>query len=95
MYSTDWYIEKALLESLERREIKALIRLYKDYGDDLLIHSHTHVQDPQLAVEVVETLLDNLWESANFEEIAPPIHKFLEKELRKLCERLAKPFQNG
>ncbi|HEX9511132.1 MAG TPA: hypothetical protein VF939_11670 [Puia sp.] len=83
----DWFTEKALLMALEKREIRALIRLYKDYGEDLLIFTYTQVQDPQLAVQVVEKLFDILWAEANFEEISPPIHKCLVGELRKLCEQ--------
>jgi hypothetical protein len=79
--------EKKLLNALEQRNIKAFMRLYKDYGEDLLIFAYSHLQDPKLAIRTVDQFFENLWSDATFTDIDPPIHKFLLKQMTKICEQ--------
>ena len=75
--------EKALLTALEKRDVNAFIRFYKDYGEDALIFTYGLVQDSQEPNRIVDHLFDKLWAEANFEMIEPPIYKFLIKEIQK------------
>jgi len=49
MNRKDLYEEVALLNALGRRDIKAFMQLYKDYGEDLLILAYSLLQDPRAA----------------------------------------------
>ena len=79
--------ERLLLNALEERKMKAFMRLYKYYGEDLLIFAYTHLQDPTLAMETVDAFFEKLWSEANFTEIHPPIYKFLLEQIREICEQ--------
>ena len=85
MNPKDLYEEKALLKALERRDIKAFMQLYKDYGEDMLILAYSLLQDPRAAARTVDQFFEKLWEEANFEAIEPPIYKYLAAEIRKMC----------
>jgi len=86
MNSNDLYEEKAFLQALERRDIKAFIKLYKEYGEDILILAYSVLQDAQAAAKMVDQFFEKLWEETNFENIDPPIYKFLAAEIRRMCE---------
>ena len=79
--------EKRLLNELEARNVKAFMRLYKEYKDDLLIFAFAQLEDKQKAVETVEEFFEDLWAATRFTEISPPIYKYLLKQLRTLCNR--------
>jgi hypothetical protein len=79
--------EKLLLLALEERKMNAFMRLYKCYGEDLLIFAYTHLQDPALAIETVDTFFEKLWSEAKFTDIRPPIYKFLVEQIREICEQ--------
>ena len=79
--------EELLLLALEERKMNAFIRLYKYYGEDLLILAYTHLQDSALAIETVDTFFEKLWSEANFTQIHPPIYKFLVAQIREICEQ--------
>jgi len=85
MNSKEEYEEKALLRALEKRDIKAFIKFYKDYGEDILIFAYSMLQDARLASQVVDRLFEKLWTDANFETIQPPIYKYLKCEVLKIC----------
>ena len=85
MNPKDLYEEKALLQALGRRDIRAFMRLYKDYGEDILILAYSLLQDPRAAARTVDQFFEKLWEEANFETIEPPIYKYLTAEIRKAC----------
>ena len=77
--------EQALLRALEKREIKAFVQFYKDYGEDILIFAYSVLQDARLASRIVDQFFEKLWAEANFETIEPPIHKYLMSEVLKIC----------
>jgi hypothetical protein len=62
------------------------MRLYKDYGEDLLIFAYSHLHDPKLAIQTVDHFFESLWTDSRFMEIHPPIHKCLLEQMRKICE---------
>lgn len=78
--------EKALLSELEKRNIRAFIRLYRNYGDDLLIFAYSHLNDRQLAVKMVDEYFEDLWSAARFVEIKPPLYKYLTEQMRGICQ---------
>lgn len=86
MCTNDWTDEKAFLQALEKRSIKAFMQLYKEYGEDVLIFAYIQLQDSERAVQIVDRLFEHLWVDTNFEDIGQPIHKYLLQELHKLCE---------
>ncbi|MBN9386102.1 MAG: hypothetical protein J0H74_35420 [Chitinophagaceae bacterium] len=79
--------EKAFLQALGRRDIKAFIRLYKEYGEDILILTYSLLQDAHAAAKMVDQFFEKLWEDTDFESIDPPIYKYLSAEIRKMCEQ--------
>ena len=83
MKATDLETEKALLDKLRSRDIKAFKLFYKEYSDDLLIVAFSLLENASLAIRAVDELFERLWMEANFEYIDPPIHRFLYAELRK------------
>ena len=86
MNPKDLYEEKAFLQALGRRDIKAFIRLYKEYGEDVLILAYSILQDAQAAARMVDRFFEKLWEEADFASVNPPIYKYLAEEMRTMCE---------
>lgn len=82
---TPLHEEQALLKALANREVKAFIQLYKDYGEDLLILGYSLLGDPAEAEEKVEDLFERLWEEGDFENVDPPLYRYLAAEMRKAC----------
>ena len=78
--------EKTLLSDLEKRNIRAFMRLYKDYNEDLLIFAYSHLHDRKAALKTVEEFFEDLWSAARFTEIDPPIYRYLLGQLRTVCE---------
>lgn len=78
--------EKVLLRALEQRNIRAFMQFYKNYGEDLLIFTYTHLRDPRLAAKTVDEFFESLWLDANFEAINPPIYTFLIDQMREICK---------
>jgi len=79
--------EETLLSELEKRNIKAFMRLYRDYGEDLLIFAYGHLNDRRLAVRTVDEFFADLWAVVQFTEIKPPIYKYLLEQLQGICEK--------
>lgn len=77
--------EQALLKALAKRDIKAFIQLYKDYGEDLLILAYSMLEDPKKAEQMVDNFFEDLWEKADFEHIELPLYRYLATEMRKAC----------
>lgn len=73
------------MKALAKRDIKAFVQLYKDYGEDLLILGYSLLGDAREAEETVENLFERLWEEADFESIEPPLYRYLAAEMRKAC----------
>ncbi|WP_188932604.1 hypothetical protein [Puia dinghuensis] len=78
--------EQELLLALEKREVKAFLRLFKDYNDDLMIFAYSQLNNQKKAEETVQELFEELWSAGRFKEIKPPIYKFLVGELSRICE---------
>jgi hypothetical protein len=87
MSNDDLKKEEILLVALHERNLKAFMRLYKDYGEDLLIFAYSHLHDPKLAIQTVDQFFETLWMDSRLMEIHPPIHKFLLEQMRKICEQ--------
>ena len=79
--------EKTLLKDLEKRNIRAFMRLYRNYNEDLLIFAYTHLQDRKAAIKTVEEFFEDLWSMATFTEIDPPIYRFLLAQIRTICDQ--------
>ena len=77
--------EKAFLQDLQRRNVKAFIRLYKEYAEDILILAYSELQDPHAAASMVDKFFEKLWDEADFEAIELPIYKFMADAIRKMC----------
>lgn len=86
MDPNDLYEEKAFLQALQNRNVKAFIRLYKEYGEDILILAYSELEDPHAAARMVDKFFEKLWDEADFEAIEPPIYKFLADEIRRMCQ---------
>lgn len=86
MDPNDLYEEKAFLQVLQNRNVKAFIRLYKEYGEDILILAYSELEDPHAAARMVDKFFEKLWDEADFEAIEPPIYKFLADEIRRMCQ---------
>jgi|GEM_PF-1107497 len=79
--------EKTLLNDLEKRNIRAFMRLYKNYSEDLLIFAYSHLHDRRIAIKTVEEFFEDLWSMAKFTEIDPPIYRYLLGQMRSICEQ--------
>ena len=79
--------EETLLSELEKRNIKAFMRLYKDYGEDLLIFAYSQLNDRRLAARTVDEFFEDLWAAVRFTEIKPPIYRYLLEQMRGICEQ--------
>jgi hypothetical protein len=79
--------EKTLLNDLEKRNIRAFMRLYRNYSEDLLIFAYTQLHDRRVAIKTVEEFFEDLWSIAKFTEIDPPIYRFLVGQMRTICEQ--------
>jgi hypothetical protein len=77
--------ERVLLQALQSRNVKAFIRLYKEYGEDMLILAYSELEDPRAAASMVDRFFEKLWDEADFGAIEPPLYKFLSEELRRMC----------
>ena len=77
--------EKTLLNDLEKRSIKAFMRLYRNYNEDLLIFAYSHLHDSKLAIKTVDEFFEDLWASASYKAIEPPVYRYLMKQLEELC----------
>jgi hypothetical protein len=80
--------ERALLRDLEKRNIKAFMRLYSNYGEDLLIFAYSRLDDRKLAVKTVEEFFEDLWMAARFTHITPPIYKYLICQMQCICDKI-------
>lgn len=78
--------ESTLLSELQKRNIRAFMRLYRNYSEELLIFTYGQLLDRQLAVKTVDEFFEDLWEAAKFKEITPPIYKYLITQLRGICD---------
>lgn len=87
MNTQEFNEERSLLNDLEKRNIRAFIRLYKDYGEDLLIFAYSRVMDRTAAVKMVEEFFEDLWMAARFIEIDPPIYRYLLKQITSICDQ--------
>jgi hypothetical protein len=85
MDPNEFEAEKALLKKLELREITAFKRFYKTYSGDLLIFAYCLFEDATLAIKAVDNFFERLWIDANFDNINPPIHRFLYVEFKNQC----------
>ncbi|MBS1661734.1 MAG: hypothetical protein JST68_11875 [Bacteroidetes bacterium] len=79
--------ERSLLNDLEKRNIRAFMRLYRDYNEDLLIFVYSRLPDRKAAIKMVEEFFEDLWLSARFTEIDPPIYRYLLKQITTVCEQ--------
>jgi hypothetical protein len=79
--------EEILLTELEKRNIKAFMRLYKNYGEDLLIYAYSQLNDRRQAVRTVDEFFEDLWAAVRFKEIKPPIYRYLLEQMRGICEK--------
>jgi hypothetical protein len=80
--------ERTLLRDLEKRNIRAFMRLYSNYGEDLLIFAFSRLDDRTLAVKMVDEFFEDLWMAARFMEITPPIYKYLIYQMQSICEKI-------
>jgi DNA-directed RNA polymerase specialized sigma24 family protein len=80
--------ERTLLHELEKRNIRAFMRLYSHYGEDLLIFAYSRLEDRKLAVKMVDEFFEDLWTAARFTEITPPIYKYLIYQMQSICEKI-------
>ena len=78
--------EKDLLNALEQRNIRAFMRLYKNYNEDLLIYAYGLLNDRRLAIKAVDEFFEDLWIGNQFKEMHPPIYKYLIEQLRGVCQ---------
>src|ERR1700754_1969953 len=79
--------EKMLLNDLEKRNIRAFMRLYRNYNEDLLIFAYSHLHDRRVAIKTVEKFFEDLWSMAKFTEIDPPIYRYLVGQMRTIIEQ--------
>jgi hypothetical protein len=79
--------EKMLLTDLEKRNIRAFMRLYRNYSEDLLIFAYSHLHDRRVAIKTVEEFFEDLWSMAKFTEIDPPIYRHLVRQMRTIIEQ--------
>ena len=79
--------ETLFMADLERRDIRAFIRLYKENRDDLVIFAFKQLNDHKMVSEAVDELFEDLWVSARFTAITPPIYKYLVDRMRIICDR--------
>ena len=56
--------------------------------EDLLIYVYSRLNDRKLAVKTVDEFFENLWQSAHFREIKPPIYKYLVYRMESICEKI-------
>jgi DNA-directed RNA polymerase specialized sigma24 family protein len=83
--------EQLLLRQLEKRDDKAILRLYKDYNDDLMIFAYSQLKDQKKAEEAVQELFETFWARTRFADITPPIYKFLVEQLGRICAQRMNP----
>ena len=79
--------ERTLLNDLEKRNIRAFMRLYRNYSEDLLIFAYSHLHDRRVAIKTVEEFFEDLWSMAKFTEINPPIYRYLVEQMRSIIEQ--------
>ncbi|HTI94633.1 MAG TPA: hypothetical protein VL727_28775 [Puia sp.] len=79
--------ERTLLNDLEQRNIRAFMRLYRNYSEDLLIFTYSHLHDRRVAIKMVEEFFEDLWSMAKFTEINPPIYRYLVEQMRFIIEQ--------
>lgn len=79
--------ERTLLSELEKRNIRAFMRLHRNYGEDLLIFVYGKLNDHAKAVKMVDEYFEELWTGCRFREITPPIYKYLVYQLESICEQ--------
>ncbi len=87
MNERELHDEQALLTELENRNIRAFMRLYRNYNEDLLIYAYSYLHDSKLAIKMVEEFFEDLWSGAKFTAIEPPIYRYLVQQIKTLCER--------
>jgi hypothetical protein len=87
MNADNFIDENRLLIDLENRDIRAFIRLYKENRDDLVIFAFSQLNDHRKVSEAVDELFEDLWVSARFTAITPPIYKYLIEKMRVICDR--------
>jgi DNA-directed RNA polymerase specialized sigma24 family protein len=86
IHDNDLRQERMLLLALEKRNMKAFMELYKNYSEDLLIFAYSYLKDPKLAAKTVDEFFEDLWSTAKFSQVDPPIYKFLIEQIRAICE---------
>ncbi len=74
--------EERLLLALEERKMNAFMRLYKSYGEDLLIFAYTYLQDPALAIETVDELI---FSRTNTRNMRTKIYLLIYKRFQTTC----------
>jgi hypothetical protein len=85
MNFTEYNEEQKMLVALENRDVKAFMRLGREYKDDLIIYAFSHLNDRRLAVDTVDEFLDDLWAEGRFAGVEPPIYRFLIGQLSLIC----------
>ncbi|MFT3822371.1 MAG: hypothetical protein QM731_00575 [Chitinophagaceae bacterium] len=78
-----------LLQRLKNKEVGAFEELSKEYSEDLLLLAYTILKNPEDSAKAVECLFTALWEREQFDDVTPPLHHFLYRELKKCCRLIA------
>lgn len=78
--------EKTFKQELEKRDIKAFIRLYKSYHEDLLILAYAQLDNRKLAIEFVQEFFEELWSKERFVTIEGSLYSHIAQKLKYFCE---------
>lgn len=84
MDPNDFEDEMDLLRRLKSKDVRAFGQFYRTYSEDLLILAFSLLEDAALAMKTVDELFEQLWiEPALFDDVDPPIHRYLYTEVKK------------
>lgn len=88
MDTTDFNQQLLLLQRLKDKDPDAFVQLSNDYSEDLLLLAYTIVRNSEQSTLAVEYLFAQLWEGDHFNDVTPPLHHFLYKELKRCCRHI-------
>src|SRR5882757_7293150 len=78
--------EQMLLHRLQQGSVLAFCYFYRHYREDIWLFACKLLADDAMAAGKVDELFEDLWLSATFRDIAPPIEAYLFGRIREKCE---------
>jgi hypothetical protein len=79
--------EELVISELKAGKFMAYLFFYKQYHEDLLLFTYTHLPDLEAADLIVDEVFTDLWVESRHQEIPHPLYRFLILKVDAILEK--------